>query len=573
MNKNIFFVAILMIAVCLSGCSPLKKMKKNADKISYSAQPAALAVMGDEVPLTLNANFAQKYFKKKVLLTMTPLLTYDTGEMAFNSYTVQGEKVRSNNNVIPFTNGGSIKYNSAVPYTDDLRAAEFAIRAVAQKPNGKKTVEFPLVKLGNGVNATAKLADKNGTLMLAPDSYQQITQEAVQADIKYIINESAVRNSETGKKEVKQFLSDVASVVDNDRAKIVNTQISAYASPDGDIDLNSNLANARQQTAKSYFSQQMRKAKTPELAGDILELLSTPEDWDGFKELMEASNIADKQLILRVLSMYDDPVVREREIKNIASAYEEVKNQILPQLRRSKMIVNYELTGLSLDEIKAQYAADPSKLTANQMLFLAAATDDINQKILIYEASTKQFADDFRTWTNLAVANLEAGNLAAAKQAAAAAQKLNDADASVKNTLAVIAMRDGDLAKAQEILASAAANASDEIKANLGTINIMQGKYNEAQNYLTNVKTESAALSQLLNNQNDAAQRILNDLEPSAQVSYMKAIVAARKNDTVALYQNLKDAIAADAAYKKAALTDVEFAKYVKEAAFLALVK
>lgn len=572
MKRNIFLLAALVLAVGLVGCSPLKKMKKNADKISYSTQPEQLAVVGDGVPLTLNANFPEKYFKKKVLLTLTPLLTYNTGEVAYDSYTVQGEKVRANNNVIPFT-GGKLNYTSTTPYTEDIRAAVLNLKAVASKPNGKKKVEFPLVQLGQGVNATVTLAKDANTLMLAPDSYQQITKEAVETDIKYLINQSDVRSSETRKSEVKQFLNDVAEVVGNDRAKVVNTQISAYASPDGGYELNDNLASARQKTARSYFTQQMKNAKTPELASDnFLELISTPEDWEGFKSLMEASNIADKQLILRVLSMYEDPVVREREIKNIAAAYDEIKDQILPQLRRSKMILNYELIGLSEEEIRTQYAADPAKLTANQLLFLAAAEDDLNRKIQIYETATKQYADDFRTWTNLAVAQLEAGNEQAAKAAAATAQRLNSADAAVKNTLAVIAMREGDLARAKELLASADQTAN-EIKSNLGTINMLQGNYNEAANYLNDVQTESAAIAKLLNRQNDAALQILNNLEPSGSVSYLKAIVAARKNDTVALYQNLKDAIDADVAYKKAALTDVEFAKYLKEAAFQTLVR
>ncbi|MDR0714210.1 MAG: hypothetical protein LBF89_08135 [Bacteroidales bacterium] len=544
-------------------------MKKGADQVKYTVNPPVLELVGNDVAVTVNGSYPSKYFNKSVVMELTPVLVSGSNELPFEPYKVQGESVKENNKVIKY-DGGSFSYSSKVAYKPEYQLSELSLRASAVK--GTQSLAFEPYKLADGIITTCLLVQKEGKAVYAPDKYVRITGDSYEADIKYALQQSNVRTSETKKAAVKEFTEAIKTAKSNDRVNFTSAEISAYASPDGPIELNTKLSNSREKTGGDFFKKNFKAAKVEEIVqSDFLKVVTTPEDWDGFKKLMETSNIADKQLILRVLSMYSDPVVREREIKNIAAAYEEIKKDILPQLRRAKMTVNIEIVGLSDQEILAQFERDPGKLKLEEILYAGTLVQDNNKKLSVYQAAARFYPNDYRTKNNLGVALLNLGRTGEAKTA------LNDAKAVanndiVKNNLAVVALREGQISEAEDLLTSITAN--EESKYNLGTIKIIQGKYADAINYFGNQVEINAALAKLLAKQNDAALTILNSVKSEdALVYYLKAVAGARTQNNNLLINNLRTATSKSAELKANAKKDIEFAKYFDNADFKAIVQ
>jgi len=433
-------------------------------------------------------------------------------------------------------------------------------------------LDFDPYKLADGIITTCLLVEKNGKATFAPDKYVRTTPDSYETDVKYVIQQSDVRASELKKPEMMAFADAIKAAAANERINFKGTQLSSYASPDGPFDLNDKLANARQKNGTDFFTKNLKAANANDvLKSDLLKTLVTPEDWDGFKKLMEQSTIRDKELILRVLSMYSDPVVREREIRNISAAFEEIKEKILPQLRRTKLTVNVELVGLSDQEINAQFNSDPSKLKLEEILYAGTLTQDANRKLAIYQAAARYFPNDWRTKNNLGAALLNLGRTSEAKTALNEAKNL-DNNATVKNNLGVVALREGNLAAAEELLAGA--GSTNDAKFNLGTIKIIQGAYADAINYFGNQVEVNAALAKLLSKQNDAALSTLNSVKSDAPVvNYLKAIVGARTQNTNLLMDNLKIACQKSAELKARAKKDVEFGKYFGDNTFKSIVQ
>jgi Flp pilus assembly protein TadD len=567
MKRNtLSYLATLLAAIVLGSCSGLNKMKDKASGVQYSANPQVLESKGGEVEVTVTGKFPPKYFNKKAVLEVTPVLKSASGETAFKSIKVQGESVQGNDKAINYTNGGDFTYTDKVPYSPAMKVSTLEVRA---KGSLKKTaVDFPGIKIGDGVIATEFLVVKDPRAISMADKFQRETPESYEADIKFLINKADVRATETKKEELKNFNTTFASVKQDSSKQIKDLTISAYASPDGSLELNENLAEKRKESANKYFAGELKKRKlNKEVDENIFKYLTTPEDWDGFKTLLEKSDVRDKELILRVLSMYSDPVVREREIKNISAAFEEVKDKILPELRRSKLILNVNAVGKSDEQLTSIAASDPQSLNIEELLYAASLTSDMNQKLNIYQAAATKYADDVRAKNNVGYALINLNRLDEAKTALEGAKAVQDNDV-VKNNLGVVAMKQGDLKAAEELFTSAM-GAGETVSYNLGIIKIIQGKYADAINYFGNTNEVNAALAKLLAKQNDAALSTLNNIKSEdAIVYYLRAIVGARTSNTDMLYNNLRIAAGKSAELKANAKTDMEFGKYFNEDTF-----
>lgn len=567
-----------MSAFLFSGCSALKKMKKNADLVNYTVVPEVLETHAGKVEATIQSQFPAKYFGKKVTMTVTPVLVHAGGETAFTPYLLQGEKVKDNNKVIACEAGGSNSYKNTVAYTKDQLRSELVLRIKATE--GAKSVDFVPKTIGKGVIATSTLVDNSPLAILgvqqkanstgiynpAVDKYQRIVPDAYMADLVYLINSSEVRTKELTKAEIAHLNKYIVDAYNADRKELKGVEVSAYASPDGKYDLNSKLAGKREQTASSVLENDMKKSK---IKADLTSK-STPEDWEGFKALMEKSSIQDKDLILRVLAMYSDPEVREREIKNLSSAFTKVADEILPKLRRAKITANVNLVGRTDAEISALAESDPSKLTQAELLYAATLTSDQSRLKAIYTSFTRTYPDDWRGFNNLGYVQLNEGGVAEAGTSFQKADQLDPKNPIIQNNLGCIALKNNDWSKA-EVFFGAASGAGGEVKENLGILKIKQGDYETAVKYLNENSTSSAnrGLAQILSGDNNGALKTLNAAQvESGRIAYLKAIVYARTGKTSQMYEALVNSFKKDVAYKSIAQNDLEFAKYSNDQNF-----
>ena len=429
---------------------------------------------------------------------------------------------------------------------------------------GKKQVEVPAVKVAEGIIATSELYKntlKSAQAAVAPDAFQRINAQKQEANIKFLIQQATLRQSELKNNSVQEFVK-LLEQINNDREglNLKDVEVSAYASPDGGYDLNDKLAAQRQQATEKYVQQQLKKAKLTDASVDAKY---TAEDWDGFQELVKASNIQDKDVILRVLSMYKDPQEREQQIKNISSAFRELADGILPQLRRSRMIINYETVGRSDEQIQQQLKADPKQLSVEEMLYAATLVDSKNAKEDIYKATSEVYPNDARAYNNIASMEYAAGNLDAAQKYIEQAQKANGSLPEAAANLGLIALCKGDIQRAENYIAKATgANGLAEV---LGNLNLAKGNYAQAEQDFKDVYSNSAALAQILNkNYASAAVTLKYVKNPDATTDYLKSILAARMGNTSEAAEALRAAIAKDASYAKYAANDLELLKVAK---------
>jgi Flp pilus assembly protein TadD, contains TPR repeats len=573
MKKNkVSFFATLLAAIVISSCGGLNKMKDTAKTISYSTTPSPLEVKGGQVDLTVNVKYPAKFFNKKAIVEVTPVLKYAGGETPFQSKTFQGEGVTANNEVVKYNEGGSKTISAGqVPFKKEMMVSTVEARVKATL--GKSNATFPDVKIGDGVIATELLVVKDPRAIAVGDKFVRESSSQYEADIKYLINKADVRPSELKKDEIKKLQESLESVDKDPKKSIKGIELSAYASPDGPMDLNQKLADERKASANKYFGKDLvKKDKLTKVKDDLFTYLVTAEDWDGFKKLMEASDIKDKELVLRVLSMYSDPAVREKEIKNISAAFDEIKVKILPQLRRSKLTVKIVDSGKSDDELVALAQSKPDSLSLEELLYAAKMTDNLDKQLAIYQAAAAKYPNDFRAKNDAGYVLWKLNRSAEAKTAFESAKQVED-NAIVKNNLGVIAFNEGDLAKAEELF-TAAMGAGDQVNYNLGIIKIIQGKYADAINYFGSAAEINAGLAKLLNKENDAALSTLNAVKSDdALLYYLKAIVGARTQNTDLLFNNLRTAVGKSAELKANAAKDLEFAKYFADATFKSIVQ
>jgi len=576
-------VLFIFSALLFSGCASLQKMKKDANKINYSVTPQVLETNGGNVNFAIQGRIPEKYFLKKATIVATPVLQFAGGEKATEPIMLQGESVKANNKVISYANGGSFSYKGVIPFEYGMRKSELQIKIRASK--GKAVLDFTPVKIADGVIATSTLVDDSplsiigiqkqtntsGAYDPTIDKFQRIVPDKYVADLIYLINSAEVRGKELTKEEMKRLNQYIVDAYKGNNKELKGVEISAYASPDGKLDFNTKLSEKREGTSSKVVESELAKNKVK----TELKAKYTPEDWEGFKALMEKSNIQDKELILRVLSMYPDPDVRNREIKKLSFAFTQVANDILPQLRRSKITAAADLIGKTDAEIIALAASDPSKLNQAELLYAATLTTEPEKQKAIYTSFTKIYADDWRGFNNLGSVLLNLGEVDAASVNFEKADKLDPKNPIVQNNLGCIELKKNNLSKAEELFGGAS-GAGKEVNDNLGIVKIMQGQYETAAKYFSG-ETQSAAnkaLAQLLNGDNNGALRTLNEAPvESARIAYLKAIIAARTAKTSMMYESLGNAIKKDAAYKTLAKTDLEFAKYFEDPNFKSLLQ
>jgi hypothetical protein len=562
MKKSLKLFASVMVFAILTSCGAPVQPEK------VEVNPSPLTVVGNQVDADITATFPVKKFGKKAVLTVTPVLKYNGTEVEGKAVTYVGEKAKENGTVVSYKEGGKFTLKASFEYVPEMAKSELYLRFTAK--NGNKTVEVPEMKVADGVIATAKLAEAEDVpAQVTADKFQRIIQEVQEADIKFLIQQTNLRNSELK----SQALCDLnAAIKDADTTanKAINKlEVAGYASPDGEEGLNEKLANTRQNNAQKYLQKQLKKAKVDA----AIESNVTAEDWAGFQAAMEASNIQDKELVLRVLSMYSDPEEREAQIKNLSVAFKTIAEEVLPALRRSRLILTTDLIGKSDEEIAALAANDPAALNVEELLYAATLTNDLAAKLDIYKKAVAQYGADYRTHNNLGMVYFEQGNVAEAARCYAKALQIEPNNADVNYNAALAAMAQNDLEKAEAYLGKAAGTQGN-LNAAMGTLYTMKGDYEAAKNAYGNSASNNAAVQQILNADYEAALQTLNKVEkPNATTAYLKAVVGARQNDRNAVYANVKAAIQQDANLKAKAQNDIEFAKYQSEEAFQALVK
>ena len=563
MNK-MFLLPFFLLAAILAFSSCSNKLKPLAEEY-IKAEPQPLEAIGGKVPVTINATIPAKWFNKKAVVTITPVLRYQGGEAWGTAYTYQGEKVKGNNQVIPYKEGANVTMKSSFTYKPEMKKSELFLTFDAKIKN--KTVKLPDVKIGEGVLATSALADAaTANAAIAADKFQRIIKEAHDASIMFLIQQAELRSKELKKDEISDW-KDLVKNADEAPNQNVAIEIQAYASPDGGVELNTGLAERREKNTDKYLAKELKKMKV-----DVpVDAKYTAQDWEGFQELVSKSNIQDKDLVLRVLSMYSDPEQREQEIKNISSVFSTLADEILPQLRRSRLVANIEIIGKSDDEISALAKNDPKALNVEEILYAATLTNNDAEKTAIYNKASELYPNDYRTWNNVGMMAFRAGDLAKAEQMFNKANSVkNNPEANMN--LGLIALTKGDQAKAQQLFGSASGVA--ELSEALGVLYLEQGEWAKAANSFGSVKSNNAALAQILTKDYNKASQTLNAVpNPDAITSYLKAIVAARTNDANGVVSNLKAAIAKDGSLKKEAAIDLEFAKYATNSDFAALVK
>lgn len=563
MNKKILlpllaFIAILALPSCSGKLKPLSAQYIKAD-------PQPLEAVGGEVPVTISVTYPAKWFNKNATVTITPVLRYATGETWGTAYTYQGEKVKANNPSIPHGTGGNVTMKSTFKYKPEMKKSELYLTFDAKIKN--KTVKLPDVKIADGVLATSALADAaTANPAVGADKFQRIIREAHNTNIMFLIQQAELRSKELNKEEIKDW-KDLVENADQTPNQNVAVEISAYASPDGGLKLNDALAERREANTTKYLERELKKRKV-----DVpVDAHYTAQDWEGFQELVSKSNLQDKDLVLRVLSMYKDAEEREREIKNISTVFSQLADEILPQLRRSRLTANIEIIGKSDEEISQLAQSNPSALNVEEILYAATLTNNQTDKEAIYMKASQLYPNDSRTWNNVGMQRFRAGDIAKAEEMFNKANSIQNNSASNIN-LGLIALIKGDANKAQQLIGGA--SDAPELGEALGIVYLEQGDYAKAVSSFGAAKTNNAALAQILTKDYSKASQTLNAVtNADAITDYLKAVVAARTNDTNGVVDNLKAAIAKKPALAKEAAIDLEFAKYATNSSFTSLVK
>lgn len=565
MNRKLSLSFILTSMLLLTSCAG--KFAPTSDY--FTVTPQVLVAQGGKVPATVDGTFPAKAFPVKGIVTITPVLKYEGGEALGTPITLQGEKVTGNNKVINKT-GGSFSVSSVFDYIPAMSKSELYLRF--STTIGKKVINLPEIKVADGVIATEALADATtATPSLSEDKFQRIIKEAHEASILFLIQQASLRKTELNSEGVKGLSDQFAITANDENKQIAGIEVSSYASPDGSLTLNENLASNREKNTVEFLKKELKNKKATE-GLEAITAKFTAEDWDGFQELVSSSNMQDKELILRVLSMYSDPEKREQEIKNLSAVYDNLAEEILPKLRRSKMTLTVDIIGKTDEQIKDLAVNDASKLNVEELLYSATLFSKASEKESIYKKATELFPNDYRAYNNLGGMALNAGNTTQAKSYLDKAYALSKT-ADVNSNLALYSMATGASASTVDSYLGAGAGAAGVNEA-MGIQYIKKGQYAKAVEAFGSTKSNNAALAQLLTKDYSKAKSTLDAVAtPDAQTSYLKAIIGARTNNKDLVVSGLKAAISADKSYAKKAINDLEFSKYVTDLSVAALLK
>ncbi len=563
MTKKLYLPLLVAFVAILSSCSS-KLDELSADY--FTVTPQVLEAVGGKVPATIDGKFPEKYFNKKAVVEVTPVLKWEGGQAVGQSAIFQGEKVEGNDQTIAYKAGGNYTMKTVFDYVPEMAKSELYLEFTAKI--GDKEVAIPAVKVADGVISTSEIVAQTvatANVALGEDAFQRIIKEKHDANIMFLIQQANVRSSEL--KTAKAFQEEVKAIGEAANKQITNIEISAYASPDGALDLNQGLAEKRQDATAKVVNRNLKKDK---MEANV-DTKYTAEDWEGFQELVSKSNIQDKELILRVLSMYKEPEQREQEIKNISSVYSVLADEILPQLRRSRLTLNYEIIGKSDEEIANLADTNAKELSLEELLYAATLAKDAAKKEAIYTKATQLFPNDYRAFNNLGKLAYEAGDMDKAENLLKKALSVKENPEANMN-LGLVELAKGKAAEAESYLAKAAGN--PELNEALGNLYVAQGQYEKAVNAFGDAKTNSAALAQILSKDYNKAKATLAAVaNPDGYTSYLNAVIGAKTNNASMVISNLKDAVAKDSSLAKKAATDLEFAKYFTNADFLSIIK
>ena len=553
MIKKLYLPLVALFVLALSSCSKMGEL--SADY--FTTTPEVLEAIAGKVPVTINGKFPEKYLKKNATVEVTPVLRWNGGEAKGQPATFQGEKVEGNGQTISYKAGGNYTMKASFDYVPEMAKSELYLDFKITK--GNKTYTIPSVKIADGVIATSELPTAaSANASYANDAFQRIIKQAQEANIMFLIQQANLRNSELNSDEMKEFHKKVAEVnADTKNFKLNDIEVSAYASPDGGVKLNTGLAENREKNAEKYLNKELKKAK---IEANV-DAKYTAQDWEGFQELVSKSNLQDKDLILRVLSMYQDPEQRENEIKNISSVYKTLADEILPQLRRARLTANYDIIGRSDEEINEAFDTDAKVLSLEELLYAATLTNDNARKEAIFTKTTQLYPNDFRAYNNLGELAFAAGDAAKAESYFKQAAAKNANAPEVNANLGLVELVKNNVATAESYLGKATgANAVNEA---LGNLYIKQGQYQRAVNAFGDAKTNSAAQAQILAKDYNKAKATLEAIkDKDAMTDYLMAIVGARTNNESLVSSSLKSAIAKDASLATKAANDREFAKF-----------
>ena len=556
MIKKLYLPLVALLVLAFSSCSKMGEL----DPSYFTTDPEVLEAIGGKVPVTITGKFPEKYFKKTATVEVTPVLRWDGGEAKGQPAMFQGEKVQGNDQTISYKMGGTYTMKASFDYVPEMAKSELYLDFKIKK--GKKEYTIPSVKIADGVIATSELPTvKSANAAYAEDAFQRIIKQAQEAQIMFLIQQANIRASELKSDGIKDFNKKVVAINgDKKNFKLNNIEISAYASPDGGVKLNTGLAEDRQENTEKYLNKQLKK-------GEIetqVDAKYTAQDWEGFQELVSKSNIQDKDLILRVLSMYQDPEQRETEIKNISSVYKTLADEILPQLRRARLTANYDVIGRSDEEINAAFDAKEDSISVDELLYAATLTQDNARKEAIYKRAIEKYPNDFRAYNNLGMMSYAAGDLNAAENYFKQAASKSASAAEVNTNLGLCELCKGNVAQAETYLSkSTGANTANEA---LGNLYIKQGQYDRAVQAFGDTKTNSAALAQILAKDYNKAKTTLEGVKnPDAYTDYLMAIVGARTNNADLVKSSMAKVGQKDASLKASAQNDREFAKYANE--------
>ena len=557
MRKNLILSLCALFILALTSCSKLGAL--SADKFNVTPNP--LETLGGEVPATINGMFPEKYMKKKAVVTVTPELRFGNGQaVKGNSATFQGEKVQGNDQTISYLVGGHYTMKTAFPYEPAMQKSDMYLTFQARI--GNRQMNVPDVKVAEGVIATSELYKRalmNAGACIAPDSFQRVRAQKQEANVKFLINQANLRQSELKNNSVQEFVSLLKRInADKEGLNIRNVEVQAYASPEGGFAYNDRLANKRQDVSEDYVKKTLQQTKV----NTDIDAKYTAQDWDGFQKLVQASNIQDKDVILRVLSMYKDPQEREQQIRNMSAGFRELADGILPELRRSRLIINYETIGRSDEQIKQQYETDATRLSADEILYAATLVENPADKEAIYKRAAEIYPADYRAFNNIAVMEFNKGNMTEAQNYLQSAFRAYNRAPEANANLALMALRQGNIQQATDYISKA--DGANDLNQVLGNLEIARGNYAQAEQYFKESSNNSAALANILNKNYAQASVALKYAKKDALTDYLQAILNARTGKYAAAADFLREAIQKDPSLADYAAKDLELVNVSK---------
>ena len=552
MRKNLIFILSVCSVLAFTSCSKMGPLSAS----NFTVTPNPLETKGGQVPATINGAFPEKYMKKNAVVTVIPELRYGNGQVAKGAgSTFQGEKVLGNDQMISYRLGGRYTMKTAFDFVPAMQKSDMYLTFSARR--GNKKINIPAVKVAEGVVATSELYKQlllSDGGCIAPDSFQRVNARKQEANIKFLVNQANLRRSELKNNSVQEFVAMLKRInADREKLNIRNVEVQAYASPEGGFSFNDKLAGKRQNTSEAYVKSQLKQ--TGVATG--IDAHYTAQDWDGFQKLVQASNIQDKDVILRVLSMYKDPEQREQQIRNMSEAFRELADGILPELRRSRLTINYETIGRSDEQIKTQYATDATKLGVEEMLYYATLEDNMAKKEEIYKRTAEYYDKDYRALNNLATLAFKKGDEMEATRYLERALRVNPQAPEALANLGIMELVNGNVKEAETSIAKALGE--QNVNVAIGSLNLAKGNFAQAEKDFEDVNSNSAALAQLMNKNYAAAAATLDKVAtPNALTDYLHAIVAARRGNKFAAESYLKEALKKDPSLKTYADNDLE---------------